>query len=100
MYSGPPALMNIEDCCCDRVADIENAKFNSGCSKRWRTMVVFPLPDGAENIINLPPFVIVRLATAPLFFLTRLSFALPIAAWEHSLPLNLWYLFRVLFPAL
>jgi hypothetical protein len=36
------------------VHEIENSKFKSGWANKWRTMVVFPEPDGAENTNNFP----------------------------------------------
>jgi len=39
------------------VADTENSSSGNLLSK-WCTMVVLPAPDGAENIMSFPSFVI------------------------------------------
>jgi len=35
------------------VAEIENSRFKF-LSSKWRTIVVLPAPDGAENMMSLP----------------------------------------------
>jgi hypothetical protein len=42
-------------------AEIENSKFKSSFPNKCLTMVVFPDPDGAENTINFPFFILMSL---------------------------------------
>ena len=73
------------------VADIEKDRLRALSWSNWRTIVVLPLPEGAENTISLPKELITkRLVLVLLFFRVRLSFEPQLVAWAQNLIWSLW----------